>query len=99
MGALSAYARLEWLHSVLGFPGHGRLLPISDGDARSVSGIRQEISALAVPLLRNTSQSYTPMPQGRREGAVRGAFRFRPCLRGAAARWWPSGRTPLCLLF
>src|SRR5258708_32273106 len=65
MGALSAYARLEWLHSVLGFPGHGLLLPISDGDARSVSGIRQEIFALAVPLLRNTSQSYTPMPQGR----------------------------------
>lgn len=51
------------------------LLPISDGDARSVSGIRQETFAPGSIALKY-QQSYTPIPQSRRWGPSVELFAF-----------------------
>ena len=64
----------------------GFLLPISDGNMRSVSGIRQQMFESA-SIARKYQQSYTPISQGTIGGFVSGAFRFRPCVRGSLARW------------
>jgi len=62
MGALPAYARLESRRRALHIRtprGNGFLLPISDGDARSVSGIRLKIFA-GGSIATKYQQRYTP---------------------------------------
>lgn len=67
----------------------GFLLAISDANKRSVSGIRQEMFEIfeSGSIAPTCQRSYTPIPQGTIGGTVSGAFRFRPCVRGPAARW------------
>lgn len=67
----------------------GFLLPISDANLHFVSEIRQQMFELfeSGSVAHKYQQSYTPTPQDTIGGLVSGAFRFRPCVRGAVARW------------
>jgi hypothetical protein len=63
----------------------GFLLPISDSNAQYVSGIWKY--SLLWPHCSEIPAKLYSKATSQVWGAVRGAFRFRPSVRGAVARW------------